>query len=668
MKVLVVDDNETNRKLLRLTLEAEGHEVLTASDGLEALERLEREPIDAIVSDILMPNMDGYRFCRAVRSRNDLRAIPFLFATSTYTSPSDEKFALELGADKFLRKPVPPAVLIAALREALARGGRPPAQPAAIMGETEVLAEYSQRLVTKLEEKNLQLAQRTSELEASEERFRLLVSSIKDYAIIMVDPEGRIVSWNSGAERITGYRAEEILGEHSSRFYPAEAQGQTEKELECARETGRCEVEGWRLRKDGSRFWANVAVASIRDESGRLRGFATVMRDMTERRQIEEQLRQAQKMESIGRLAGGVAHDFNNMLTVIQGYSELLLHRTSLDPEVAEALKEIHLAGHRSANLTRQLLAFSRKQNRHVTTVSLNEVIENVIKMLRRVIGEDIALETRFAPKVPSLQADPSMLDQVLLNLAVNARDAMPQGGRLVIGTEKVRLDDSTAQLHPGGRIGDFACLSVQDTGCGMSPEILANIFEPFFTTKEAGKGTGLGLATVFGIVQQHDGWIKVDSQPGSGSTFRIFLPCETSVDSVTETASASETMRGGPETILLVEDELVVRHLASKVLEGLGYNILEAGSGVEAMRLSAEHTGPLDLLLTDMVMPEGVTGRDLAERLLAQRPGLKVIYTSGYSLNVKGAELSLQEGVNFLQKPYSPSKLAHAVRECLDH
>jgi two-component system cell cycle sensor histidine kinase/response regulator CckA len=411
--------------------------------------------------------------------------------------------------------------------------------------------------------------------------------------------------------------------------------------------------------------------AEIREPTGELLdmfgAISSQLGQFVERRLLEDQLRQSQKMEAIGQLAGGVAHDFNNLLTVIQGHAELLMSQDGLDGRTLEQLNQMFLAGQRAANLTRQLLTFSRKQVMQVKILDLNQVIGDLLKMLRRVIGEDVALQTNLARKLPSLRADAGMLEQVVMNLCVNARDAMPQGGRLAIGTETAVLGERDVQQMPQARSGEFVCLRVRDTGSGMSPEILAHIFEPFFTTKAAGKGTGLGLATVYGIVKQHEGWIEVSSNVGEGTEFKIFLPGAPSPASETARIAPQLAMRGGTETILLVEDELAVRELARTVLERLGYQVLEAGSGVDAVSVWEEHRSEIDLLLTDMIMPDQMTGLELAQRLQPEKPDLKVIFTSGYSTDLVGRQLELIEGKNFLQKPYPPRKLAQTIRECLD-
>ncbi len=397
--------------------------------------------------------------------------------------------------------------------------------------------------------------------------------------------------------------------------------------------------------------------------------FLAVIQDITERKQLEAQLRQAQKMDGIGQLAGGVAHDFNNLLAVMRGNADLLLMEEEQNaPQTNECLKHIAAAAERAASLTRQLLIFSRKQAMQSEPLALNELVQNLIKMLKRVIREDIRLECRYAERLPFVQADPGMLEQVLLNLVVNARDAMPGGGQLLITTKGVTLDAAYAQMNPEARAGEFVCLSVSDTGTGIAPEHLGRIFEPFFTTKEPGKGTGLGLATVYGIVKQHQGWVEVSSRVGEATTFQILLPAVLA-PAKAAAVPAGAPLRGGDETILLVEDEYSVRMIMRRVLETFKYKVLEAGCAREAVEVWDQHPGEIALLLSDIMMPEGVTGRDLAEKLRAQKPELKVIFMSGYSAEVVGkdTEFFRRTGSCFLHKPCSTATLLQTVRQSLD-
>ncbi len=390
------------------------------------------------------------------------------------------------------------------------------------------------------------------------------------------------------------------------------------------------------------------------------------LQDVTERKQLEAQFRQAQKMEGIGQLAGGVAHDFNNILAAMLMQVDLLSTEDIPDP-MREGLKQIRVSAQRAANLTRQLLLFSRRQVMQAVDVDLNEAVLGLAKMLRRIIGEDIRLHLQLHPMNPLTHADPGMLDQVLLNLAVNARDAMSSGGQLIIETSEKILNQEEAQLQADVVPGKYVCLSVRDTGCGIPPEIMPRIFEPFFTTKEVGKGTGLGLATVFGIVKQHRGWINVASTPGQGSTFEVFIPALATPAPLSAVPVAVPTPRGGNETILVCEDDTALRLLMRLTLQRHGYTVIEAANGLDALQRWQDHQASVSLLLTDLVMPNGVSGHHLARQLVSAKPGLKVIYTSGYSPELAGRELDLCPDENFIAKPCTPDQLLSLVRKCLD-
>ncbi len=390
--------------------------------------------------------------------------------------------------------------------------------------------------------------------------------------------------------------------------------------------------------------------------------------DITERLSLEEQLRQSQKIESVGHLAAGVAHDFNNMLTIIHGHVGLLMARPGFPPEHLGPLQAVFFASERAAGLTRQLLMFSRKNVMQSTLLDVREVVGNMIKMLRRLIGETIVVEFAPPPEIPLIEGDTGMIDQVLMNLAINARDAMPRGGKLRIDVRAIELDDLANRRHPEARAGHFVCLGVTDTGTGIDAEVMRHIFEPFFTTKEPGKGTGLGLATVHGIIKQHGGWIEVASVPGRGTSFAVFLPATSQMAAAGRRAEMpGHDVQGGSETILAVEDEPVLLNLARVILEDCGYRVLEASSGVQALETWKRHEAEIDLLLTDIVMPLGVSGLELARTLAPRKPGLKVIYTSGYGVDQMDTEFIEFSGGTFLQKPYTRFTLAKAVRESLD-
>ena len=394
--------------------------------------------------------------------------------------------------------------------------------------------------------------------------------------------------------------------------------------------------------------------------------------DSTERLALEAQLRHSVKMEAVGQLAAGVAHDFNNILTVIQGHADLMLQGAQ-SPETREkSIRQIGEAAERASKLIKQLLMFSRKQVMQTRDVNLNDIIANLAPVLRGLLGEHVNFHFSPAAHLPALTADVGMMEQALLNLCLNARDAMRRGGRFTLRTSEQILEPVASVVNPEARPGRFICLTATDTGCGMDKSTLGHLFEPFFTTKEPGKGTGLGLATIYGIVQQHQGWVVVDSEVGKGSTFTIFLPggeqtMEMAAPASVAPAQAPPLLVKGDEVILVVEDESPLRELVVSIMELCGYKIFQAANGVEALQIWAEQKGKVDLLLTDMVMPGGMSGRQLAERLQDDDPDLKVIYTSGYSPGMAGKDIALLEGCNFLAKPYPPSRLAQFVRECLD-
>jgi two-component system, cell cycle sensor histidine kinase and response regulator CckA len=388
--------------------------------------------------------------------------------------------------------------------------------------------------------------------------------------------------------------------------------------------------------------------------------------DVSERALLERQLRQAQKMEAIGQLAAGVAHDFNNILTVIQGHAGLLQHKLNGGDMEKKSVDQISQAATRAATLIRQLLMFSRKQVMQFHHVDLNDILRNASKMLGRLVGEQAEISFHPEASLPAIHADTSMVEQIAMNLAVNARDAMPDGGTLTIKTSLEVVHRSPTPMDPEQRDGNYVCLTFRDTGVGMDTEVLGRVFEPFFTTKPVGKGTGLGLSTVFGIVRQHHGWLEVESKPNHGTTFRVYFPASRQTAEKRD-ALEDTTLRPGRETVLVAEDEEPLRQMVVHVLRMQGYYVLEAESGRQALEVWERANRPVDLLLTDMVMPGGIMGRELAERLAEKTPALRVIYTSGYSPGMAGKEVSLLAGRNFLPKPYSIGRLAQLVRECLD-
>lgn len=492
-------------------------------------------------------------------------------------------------------------------------------------------------------------------------------------------PDNPIVFANPGFERLTGYPPGEILGRNCRFLQGPGTDPATVAEIRRAvRERQSVAVEILNYRKDGTPFWNALTVSPIRDEAGQLTHFVGVQTDVTERRQLEAQFHQAQKMEALGRLAGGVAHDFNNLLTIIAGYGLLLLEQLPPGERTRTMVSEMIDAGDRAAGLTRQLLSFSRKARIEPQVLSLKDVVGDAQRLLRRVIGEDIDVGVRTDPDVGRVRADSGQLSQILLNLAVNARDAMPRGGKLTIEVRDVVVTgeqgrvEGTRLLVPdtrparAGRPGRYALLAVSDTGHGIPADVLPHIWEPFFTTKEAGKGTGLGLAVVHGLVEQAGGHATVYSEVGRGTTFKVYLPAIDSAPSPDARGRGRRAMPRGKETVLFVEDEAGVRSLARHVLSACGYDVLEAQDGEEALRIARSHPGRIDLVATDVVMPR-LGGRELAEQLAGLHPGAKVLYLSGYTEDAATRSGGIASEGAFLGKPFSPADLAQKVREILD-
>jgi PAS domain S-box-containing protein len=511
---------------------------------------------------------------------------------------------------------------------------------------------------------NAALRSAQDHLRLSEVNFRSLVTNAP-YGICRSDRTGILLDVNPAFVSMLGYSdTEELVGRHFGTLY-ADAQMwfSLADEFRALKEFNGVIAE-W-TKKDGLPISVRISGRAMRDEFNAVY-YELFTEDITERRALEQQLRQAQKMEAIGRLAGGVAHDFNNLLMVISGYSEFLLERLGPDPAVRGPAKEIAAAADRATSLTRQLLAFSRKQMLAPKVFDLNEVVTENLKMLTRLIGEDIDLVMVPDSQLGAVKADPGQIEQVIMNLAVNARDAMPNGGRLTIETSNITVDESFTRLHAPLSPGDYVLLTISDTGTGMDAEIQSHIFEPFFTTKGP-KGTGLGLSMVYGIVKQSGGYIWVESELAKGTTFKIYLPRFTDAEERAAISLPAAAAKGpSDETVLLVEDEENLRLLVRQYLETQGYKVLEASDSAAAVHICSDHPGAIHLLLTDVIMP-GLNGRQLAERLVSLRPKIKVVYMSGYTENVIGHDGMLEPGVNLLQKPFSLPALKNKVREVLD-
>jgi PAS domain S-box-containing protein len=494
----------------------------------------------------------------------------------------------------------------------------------------------------------------------AERRFRLLVQGVTDYSIFMLDPEGRVTNWNAGAQRIKGYSPDEIIGEHFSRFYTPEDQAADlpRTAIETARETGRYEAEGWRVRKDGTRFWASVVLDAIRDEDGELIGFAKITRDMTEKRETQlrleesrEQLFRSQKMEALGQLTGGLAHDFNNLLTAILGACELAARNTENPEKLQRMLDGIRNSAQRGAGLTKQLLAFARAQQLEIKQIDLKAFFADVTTLLRPSLRSNIEVVTELSDSVWPVDADAGALELAILNLAFNARDAMKDGGKLKISAENVVLNG-----EPEGLKGEHVALRVSDTGSGMAPDVMERVFEPFFTTKGFGEGTGLGLSQVFGFAKQIGGAITVESRPDEGATFALYLPASRGANAAETRANAGPALG----RVLIVEDDTFVAELAAGMLSEMGFECTVAHSAKEALERLAGGEKP-KLVFSDIIMPGGISGIELARKVRDRFPELPVLLTTGYSEEVAGVH-----GFPVLLKPYEMDKLAGMLASLL--
>jgi PAS domain S-box-containing protein len=500
------------------------------------------------------------------------------------------------------------------------------------------------------------------------ERERLITAIEQGDDVVMItDVDGLIQYANSAFETVTGYTKKEVIGQNP-RIFKSGKQGETfYREMWNTLTSGNT-FHGRMInkRKDGSLYTEDATISPVRDAVGNIVNYVAVKRDVTAHIRLEAQLRQAQKMESVGRLAGGVAHDYNNMLSVIMVYTEMAMDQMDPTGPLYDDLKEIYNAGKRSMEITKQLLAFARKQTIAPKVLDFNETVEGMLKILRQLIGEDIHLGWHPHPWLWPVKMDPSQIDQILANLCVNARDAIDDVGKITIETKNITIDAEYCENHAGFVLGEFVMLAVSDNGCGMDKETKANVFEPFFTTKCTGKGTGLGLATIYGIVKQNNGFINVYSELGHGTTFKIYLPRHVGEIEETVSESAAKLPLGMGEIVLLVEDEPKIIKMGKMMLEKLGYQVLTAETPGRAMNLAREHAEKIDLLMTDVVMPD-MNGRDLAEKLQALYPDLKVLFMSGYTANIIAHHGVLEEGLHFIQKPFSVKDLAAKIRAVLE-
>lgn len=785
LRILIVDDHPINLKLLRAELETEGHTVLEAANGAEALALLDRERVDVVVSDILMPVMDGYRLCYEIRRSDRHRNLAFIAYTATYLSPSDEKLTLDLGADKYIRKPAPIEELTRAIREALSNPRR---QPTATIDDAGTLKEYSERLVRKLEEKNIELGRANERLELQSAALATTAD-----AIVITDANGVILWINPAFTTVTGYTADEAIGQsprilksgaHSEAFYRGfwqtirsgrtwrgeftnrrkdgsicydmhtvtpvrDAHGtvthfvgimhdvtdrkRAENELRESERRIRemldnlqlvsimldrdgrvlycngyfLELTGWRRqdveggdwfdrfvpderraelravfaallagRREATHFTNEIVTRSgerrlmhwnnsvLRSPTGEAIGTASVAEDITERRKLEEQVLRAQRMESIGTLAGGIAHDLNNLFMPILMGAEMIRRLPHLNESSLRAVDNIQLSVKRGKDLVKQVLLFARGSETARRPTRLADIVEEIRNIIASTFPKNVIFLTTIPDVIPPVMADPTQLNQVLLNLCVNARDAMPSGGQLTISASKMPVGRQYAATHGGGKEGSYVLVEVADTGMGMPRDVLDRIFEPFFTTKEIGQGTGLGLSTVQGIVRSHGGFIDVSSEPGKGSIFRVFLPTHAEPAAVADTTEGDPFPRGHGEVILVVDDEASIRTMTSESLEAFGYAVLTAENGAEALSVFARERATIAAIVTDVMMPI-MDGVALAAEVRRADPALPIVATSGGE--GKDMERAMAAGAShFLSKPYTIDLLLNALSQAL--
>ncbi|MBF0501928.1 MAG: response regulator [Candidatus Riflebacteria bacterium] len=644
--ILLVDDNPDNLKLLAKILIANGFTVRASDNGRYAFKSVSIDPPDLILLDVKMPDMDGYEFCRLLKADPLSVHIPVIFISGIRDEESKVK-GFEVGGVDYITKPFQS-------REILARV------------QTHLSMSRMQRHLEEI------VMERTSKLQAAREHFQKLFELASD-AFFIHDLEGNVVDVNRQACRSLNFTHKEILQLKLSDFETGISPEQLKNIADRAANGVRIVAEGRHRRKDGSTFPVEVSLGVFQDQEPRL--ILAIARDISERKKAEAereelqlQLAQAQKMESVGRLAGGVAHDFNNMLCVILGRAEMALTHLNQTHLIHADLEEICKAARHSADLTRQLLAFARKQAVAPKVLALNETVASDLLMLRPLLGENIVLEWKPGSNLWNIKLDPSQLSQILTNLCINSRDAISGVGNLVIETGNKTLDEKFCADHPDSVPGDYVMLIVSDDGCGMSEETLAHIFEPFFTTKDINKGTGLGLAMVYGAVRQNNGFIEVVSKPGRGTWFTVFLPRYEGPLEQAPSKKDPRPVQKEEEVVLLVEDDEALRETTRLMLEREKYIVLEAATPEKALTLFRMHSGKIRLLITDVLMP-GLSGRDLAIQLRSLFPGLRCLFISGYTSDIIARDGILEKGVVFLQKPFDRKALSASVRSALsDH
>ncbi|MDR3580479.1 MAG: response regulator [Oryzomonas sp.] len=658
--VLLVDDRPENLTSLEVILNDMGLDLVSAQSGNEALRLSLHTDFAVVLMDVQMPEMNGFETAELMRENPKTREFPIIFVTAGMKEKYHVFRGYEAGAVDYLTKPIEAAVLRSKVR---------------------VFCElFNTRLKLKLKEESLEalVAKRTADLSKtaeellqSKKHFQNLLESIISYVYTVTIENGQQVKkvHNAACESVSGFSLEEFESDRDLWYnitVPEDRMALLDATKRLMSEKKTVTLEHRISRSDGNQRWVATTMVPRQTIDGCLVSYDGIVVDITDRKRLEDQLVQAQKLESVGRLAGGVAHDFNNMLSVILGHVSLASENPCLSSSLQASLNEIRKAAERSTDLTRQLLAFARKQTIAPKVLDLNDTVSGMLKMLQRLIGEDILLIWKPTTHLWPIKMDTSQIDQILANLCVNARDAISDIGRITIETGNCSINDDFSVRNAGFVTGEYVCLAVSDDGCGMDKNTQAQIFEPFFTTKEIGKGTGLGLATLYGIIKQNGGFINVKSEPGTGTAFSIYIPRHTTGETPAQVKSAKESPQRGGETILLVEDEQAILNISTLLLRNQGYKVLAAKSPIEAMTLASKHANEIHLLLTDVIMP-GMNGRDLANNLLAFCPKLKCLFMSGYTADIIAHHGVLDSGMHFIEKPFNLPNLANKVREVLD-
>jgi PAS domain S-box-containing protein len=652
--ILVVDDQPQNIELLKVYLVPQGYEIVAATTGEEALRKISDNQIDLILLDVVMPGMDGFEVIRRIRQDNTHRLLPIILVT-VLREPEARVKGIEAGCDDFISKPVDRMELVARVKSLLR-----------VKAYNDLTSNYRKELESEVN-------RRTEELKHAFIFQQCLIDALS-VPVFYKDLEGRYLGCNSSFENFFGQKRELFVGKSFSEYSLKEFSDiSAEKDRALLQNRGIQIYESSITDSGGVVHNVILHKATFDNLDGSVGGLIGAILDITDlkraeklQKNLESQLHHAQKMESIGRLAGGVAHDYNNALSVIIGFTQLVMEKMVPTDPLRSDLDEVLKAARHATDITRQLLAFARKQTITPKVLDLNENVGSMLKMLRRLIGEDITLAWLPGAGVWSVKIDSSQIDQILANLCVNARDAIVGVGKITIETKMVTFDTAYCADHHGFIPGEFVMLAVSDNGCGIDQEILDNIFEPFFTTKSPDKGTGLGLSTVYGIVKQNNGFVDIYSKPDTGTTIKIYLPRHEDNAVGVQRETTEEIPQGCGETILIVEDDPLILNLARRILHGLDYTVLTADRPERAIRLAEEHKGEIDLLVTDVIMPE-MNGLELANNLRSLYPTLKCVFMSGYTSSVIANHGVLDQGVHFIQKPFSKKDLSKTVRKILD-